>query len=284
MAGQPRELTTLLSDDDISNLYTALTTSDTDTFRRYYETHRLSPSDRIRGAPLLFIASGSIKTAQHFSFNIVDFLIQKGVDLNEMVPNMEAETLSAAYDTGWNQQGWFEDHVNTSVAMNLAVKGDLGNLSYIYYEGASFDLTTVVGETIFDLTQKQIEHLDNTIEWLNNLPPDTFTGMDINAVTKQRAKVGQVYRWLNQITLDRNIGYQVSRKNRQALSQVLKGAPVFKSDLERKYFMNFAPKPAKFAIQPTEIGLKHVNTTLFQGGTRRRKLSKATRKYKRSSK
>ena len=66
-----------------------------------------------------------------------------------------------------------------------------------------------------------------------------------------------------------------SLRNYKRYEQVLKGAPRI-GRMERNRMLSYLRKPT-FKVAPTEVGLKHVNSSLFQGGRKTRKQRKQKR-------
>jgi len=281
MAG-PQPIEIRFTPENIARIERALLVDDLDDFRMYFEDdlNPIGPDDTLDEVPLLFIATGSRKRDRHYSPRITRYLLEHGADMDAEALNMKAEEYSAIYyrdiefDRVLGQYVPVEDHVMTSVVANLAVMGNIDGLKLFDEFGAYFAEDDEFIESPLRLAENKLLQLDADIEGIRQDEEAYWLG-NIHEHTKERVKIARTLKWLRYITTEENVKKaHYSHKNIARFERVLKGAPVFGSNLERKAFMNFLKKPAMFTMGPK------INTSLFEGGTRRRRKSATTRKQK----
>jgi hypothetical protein len=282
------EISTLLQPERYIALEEALKTDAIDVFKTFFETEDtpLNPDDFLFQIPLLFIAAGCRKGDTHYSKSCVEYLVEKGAFIDRHSIGTKAEKYSSAYQFWYDyNDGQLEEiHVYTTVLMNLVLEGNIEACNFFYQHGAHLDLETlddwqvpIEGETVLQLAERKLTELDSSIIfgvedniWLEGGPEH---------LTKERIKVARGLKWLRYITVDENIPRHVAFwQNRARLRQVLRGAPGI-GRLEANYMMSFLPKPAKFQ-KPSNINLRKINTSLFEGGraTRKRRQQRKQRK------
>ena len=288
---EPVELHEVLERDLENELYHVISDDTIDRFKAIFESEEqpLHPEDTLHGLPLLFLAAGCGKHQTSFSPKIIEYLVEdQGADVNRLSQHTKAEKHSRAYffEREYNRHAndyfQWEDHVFCSLLMNMALEGNIWACNYFYNHGADEEQITftewdapVEGETALVLAERKLTELDSFIEfgvreniWLNASPED---------LTKERIKVARGLKWLRYISIDENIPkLQASWQNRRRLREVLRGAPRT-GRLEAEYMMSFLPKPAKFQ-KPSNINLRKINTTLFEGGRTRKRKQRKQRK------
>ena len=304
---EPLELSDLLTAEQCNTLYDFLEKDNDGQFRNVFESEEqpLHPEDTLFGLPLLFIAAGCGKRQDWFSPKILEYLVdEKGADVNRMAENTKAEKYSRAYSFEYEDEERYndddhryyrtgrtilvEDHVFTTVLMNLVLEGRIPACNYLYNHGADLEIETldewetpVQGETVLKLAERKLTELDSSLRfgvedniWLEGGP---------NYLSLERVKVARGLKWLRYITVDENIPRHAAFwQNRARLRQVLRGAPGI-GRLEANYILKFVPKPAKFQ-KPSNINLRKINTTLFEGGRATRKRTKQCKQRKTRSK
>ena len=288
---EPVELMDLLERDLQNELYQVLSEDTLDRFKAIFESEEqpLHPEDTLYGLPLLFLAAGCGKRQNSFSPKSIQYLVEeKGADVGRLAEQTKAEKYSSAYyfEREYNRHAndyfQWEDHVYCSLLMNMALEGNIWACNYFYNHGADDQQITfnewdapIEGETALVLAERKLMELDSFIRlavedniWLEGSP--TY-------LTKERLKVARGLKWLRYITVDENIPkLQASWQNRSRLRHVLRGAP-HTGRLEAEYMMKFLPKPAKFQ-KPSNINLRKINTTLFEGGRTRKRKQRKQRK------
>jgi hypothetical protein len=294
---EPLELTDLLPAAECDALYALIQRDNDMQFRNVFESEEqpLHPEDTLFDMPLLFIAAGCGKRDTWFSPLILEYLVdEKGADVNRMALNTKAENYSRAYSFEWDfndntGQSWLdEDHAYTTVLMNLVLEGRIPACNYLYNHGADLEIETldewetpVQGETALKLAERKLLNLDTSMR--NGIEDNIWFNGHPNYLAKERVKVARGLKWLRYITVDENIPkLQASWQNRARLRHVLRGAPGV-GRLEANYMMSFLPKPAKFQ-KPSNINLRKINTTLFEGGRATRKRTKQCKQRKTRSK
>lgn len=290
-AREPVVLEDVLTPEQIQELRQAIEADDLEAFRTLFESEEfpLLPEDVLEEYPLTFYALGAPRL---FGFEyrpkIFMYLLDNGADLNYMSMGTIAGTLSVGFF-------WDEDFVvdfYTTLAMNAAVLGNLPVLKLLYERGADLEIRVeteqyepIPNENIQVLVERALEELDNhiqgTISLLEGYKREGLPYNDLNerlnTKLKKRIELLRVLKWVRYITVDTNIPTAVSKKQYAAFRNVLrKRAPLGR--LEENYMASFLHKPAKFKVQPTEVGLKHVNTSLFQGGKTRKRRARKQRK------
>lgn len=283
---EPLELTDLLPAAECDALYALIQTDNDMQFRNVFESEEqpLHPEDTLFGLPLLFVAAGCGKRDDWFSPLILEYLVdEKGADVNRLALGTKAQKYSTAYRFWYDYEDGVmeEDPVYTTVLMNFVLEGRIPACNYLYDHGANLEIETldewetpVQGETALQLAERKLTELDSSLRF--GIEDNFWFEGGPEYLTKERLKVARGLKWLRYITVDENIPkLQASWQNRARLHQVLRGAPGV-GRLEANYMMSFLPKPAKFQ-KPSNINLRKINTTLFEGG-------RATRKRKQQSK
>jgi hypothetical protein len=300
---EPLELSDLLTAEQCNALYELIERDNDGQFRNVFESkdQPLHPEDTLFGLPLLFIAAGCGKRDNWFSPAILEYLVdEKGADIHRMALNTKAEKYSRAYSFEYvdeeryndEDQRYYrtgrtilvEDHVFTTVLMNLVLEGRIPACNYLYNHGADLSQVTfddwnqaIEGETALQLAERKLTELDSSLRF--GVEDNIWLGGGPEYLTKERIKVARGLKWLRYITVDQNIPRHAAFwQNRARLRHVLRSAPGI-GRLEANYMMKFVPKPAKFQ-KPSNINLRKINTTLFEGGraTRKRKQQRKQRK------
>ena len=283
---EPVEIMDLLTLEEYTHLEDVIEQDNIDVFKIIFESEEqpLHPEDTLWDYPLLFIAAGCRKHNHYYSPQIVEYLVEKGADVNRMAIRGKAEEYSTAYRRFVDPDDNIDeiDHVHTSILMNLAMEGNINAMNYFYNHGADlYQETTdewdgsIQGETALVLAERKLIDMDEAIHW--GVTDNFWMRGTPNYLTKERIKVARAIKWLRWISVDENIPkVQASWQNRARLRQVLRGAP-HTGRLETDYMMSFLPKPAKFQ-KPSNINLRKINTTLFQGGRTRKQKQRKQRK------
>lgn len=294
---EPVDLLGFLPPKIYTELMNVIKTDNLDRFKAIFESEAqpLHPEDIYLGFPLLFMAAGCGKDQHYFSPKIIEYLVEeKGADINRMALRTKAEEYSRAYireiefNRHANQYEVDQDHVYTTILMNLVLEGNIPACNFFYNHGADLYQTTfdegdqpVEGETVLILAENKLVQLDTELR--NATQENMWFDGHPDYLTKERMKVARGIKWLRYITVDENIPRHVAFwQNRARLREVLRGAPGV-GRLETEHVMKFLPKPAKFQ-KPSNINLRKINATLFEGGraTRKRKQRKQrkTRSHK----
>jgi hypothetical protein len=302
MAREPIPVETIFSQEQLAEFDTAIRSNDVETFKRLFEENALQPEDNIDGMPLTFytIDCNRFVGLPFLSIDVLAYLLEQGGNINYMSLN----TLAARYSSIFFSLNDGDVDAYTTLAMNAAVKGDLDLLVFLYNEGADLDMLAldedgneIPGEDIVYFTRRRLEELDRDIQGimglenvykrnprLTNAQKQDYISRSINTAqrySKDRIKVARVLKWLLNITTERNIPTAVTKQQHNAFKKVL-NKRVQLGNLELNAFSKFLAKPSTFAIPPTEVGLKHVNTSLFQGGKKTRRRAQKKRKTRKS--
>lgn len=303
MAAQPRRLDTILAPEVLTALLAAIEADNQDAFHALFQEHELRVIDELpnlddddrddTGRPLLFFAAGcyfrpwagwNTETLRQYKPAIVRYLIEHGADIHSLALSTKASSVSREYDRDRRR---IYSNVYASVFMNLAVVGDIEAMKEFIALGVNLDQVTededrnpIEGETALELCIEEIEFNDRIIKsiiesenrtvYVGDEPRDIHRARVFGYYYGRRMAAIRGYEFLKGITVKENVKKPfTSRKNYASYHQVLRGAPNV-GPYELPYYMSFVRKPATFKVKPTNIGLSKVNTSLFQGGRRKR--------------
>lgn len=299
---EPVQLEDVFTVEQIQELRQAIKTDNLEAFRTFFESEEfpLLPEDEIDNLPLTFLAidANYWRGTSYISPNILQYLLDKGARVNYVSLGTSAAVYSSRYwpgDANIDATTFF-----ATLAMNAAISGHLDILKLLVSHGARLDLELhteglerIPGEDVLYLTEQALlekdRHIAESMAFMSavqqnpRIAPErkqeyaVETTKTLQKETNERLKLARVLKWLRNTTTEENIPAAVSKKQYAAFRNVLrKRTPLGR--LEENYMASFLQKPAKFKVQPTEVGLKHINTSVFQGGKTRKRRSKKQRK------